>query len=856
MSYYGSESYWYLIADANGLSGTEELPEGRTLVIPNAIANSVNNAETFKVYNEQEIIGSTSPEVRTLKKKKKWYQKLVQIIVIVIAIVAAVFTAGAALGLLGMMGAVGSLGAVGVAGAAFAGSVATAVGVTAGALSLATVALAAGIGAVAYAAANIVSQGLMIAAGLQDKFQWRQVTKAAGTGAISGAATAVGAGLAKWVTEINTANNVATAANGLTTTQQILIKGGVEVVKQFAQNGKITNYAGIVGAAMGVNGTTAAGLNIAEGAARGRGSNAMDWVNLASSAILGGERTGVANGELNWKYVAVQALGTLVVGGLMGEDAALAYAGQAIGDGITGTDYEKQRELELQARENAREDAMARAMGIPTESDPKPGVALSGGTVGNALGNSTVEVNWGGKGQQLAHSAQDAYNNPSADPDNMARARQFLDRNPMAANDIKDSSLLANTPSDDSDFLSAPAGMRWITFDGITAPENANAAAMVQNPDGTYSGAALVSSGGYDDEMARILQQANAPHYTSVGDTPLRVETFGVADSVPVGSNESIAEPTPSLGDQMWNVFQAWRHGQASAGTAADIAMRHVKDAVLPYSGAANRYGPTTLSDFAAGAGRRAWNTGLGMAQEMINATPLTRIASMLNGTSDAISASRVDIPDAQAKGAHFVDKANLFLGAVSGVGGLRNARLVGANTASSTLGRIESRFGGASREVGFVVDAETGQILTMARQPYGQTSSSFRFTPEQWSAAEGNWITHNHPSGLTLGIEDVAGAVSSGARGIRASTSTGTFELSFDKSFASAYRGDPGAAFGFLQSETNAIGKGIMADVRGGALAVPNGVTGLQYKGFLANEMWIRYANQNLGLQYTFIPR
>ena len=32
--YFGSPAYWYLIADANGLSGSERLAEGVTLTIP------------------------------------------------------------------------------------------------------------------------------------------------------------------------------------------------------------------------------------------------------------------------------------------------------------------------------------------------------------------------------------------------------------------------------------------------------------------------------------------------------------------------------------------------------------------------------------------------------------------------------------------------------------------------------------------------------------------------------------------------------------------------------------------------------------------------------------------------------
>ncbi|WP_061180535.1 hypothetical protein [Caballeronia pedi] len=177
-------------------------------------------------------------------------------------------------------------------------------------------------------------------------------------------------------------------------------------------------------------------------------------------------------------------------------------------------------------------------------------------------------------------------------------------------------------------------------------------------------------------------------------------------------------------------------------------------------------------------------------------------------------------------------------------------------NSAIETMNRIESRFGEATREVGFIVDSESGKILTVARQPYGQLNSSFRFDSAQWDMATGNWITHNHPSGLTLGLEDMAGAVSSGAKGIRASTASGTYELAFDGSFASAYRGDYAGAYGYLHAQTGEIGRGIMTDIRSGSLTVANGLQGVQYKGFLANEMWTRFATQASGLQYRFIQR
>jgi YD repeat-containing protein len=184
--YFGSPSYWYLIADANGLQGSEALQEGTTITIPNKVVNAANSSDTFKVYNESEIIGSTSPEIRTIKKKKKWWQKLVMVLIVVILIVAAVITAGAALAIAGAA-TPGLL----AAGAALAGSLG-AVGLT----GVAAFAAAAAIGATVYAAASILTQGLAVASGLQESFSWKAVGKAAVSGAISGGAGFLGASAA------------------------------------------------------------------------------------------------------------------------------------------------------------------------------------------------------------------------------------------------------------------------------------------------------------------------------------------------------------------------------------------------------------------------------------------------------------------------------------------------------------------------------------------------------------------------------------------------------------------------------------------------------------------------------------
>src|SRR6185369_4136593 len=337
--YYGSPNYWYLIAGANGLSGNEQLKEGTTLTIPNVAANNVNNFNTYKVYNEADIIGSTSPELVVIPKapkKKKWYQKLVMVLIIVIIIVAAIFTAGAALGLMGL--AAPALGAIGAAGFAFGGAVAGAVGLTA---LTGVAAVAAGLAAAAVVgygiglATSIVTQGLAIAVGLQEKFDWKAANKMGTSFAITGVTAAAGG----WVSQ----------ASGWGTIGQSAAQGAIEVGSQAAQNnGKVTNWSGVAlamipGASSAKEAGTwkdtlefveknkkavGAGLSIAEKYARGKSVNSLDWANVAAATIQGPAGVGQyldRSGNIQWGEVGGQALGAAalaaIVGSRRGEDA-------------------------------------------------------------------------------------------------------------------------------------------------------------------------------------------------------------------------------------------------------------------------------------------------------------------------------------------------------------------------------------------------------------------------------------------------------------------------------------------------------------------------------------------------------
>jgi YD repeat-containing protein len=180
---WGDSSMWYLIADANGLSATDELIPGSSLQIPNVVSSTRNTATNFKPYNADEVIGNTTVDPQPLpppvpKPKKKKCGGVASIVMVVVAVVAAVFTAGAGLALAGGM----SLGAAVSAGATAVVTAGVGLGsamVAAGGWAGAGIALAAG--AVGSAASQLVGKSM----GVVDKFSWSQVA----VGGLTSAAT-------------------------------------------------------------------------------------------------------------------------------------------------------------------------------------------------------------------------------------------------------------------------------------------------------------------------------------------------------------------------------------------------------------------------------------------------------------------------------------------------------------------------------------------------------------------------------------------------------------------------------------------------------------------------------------------
>jgi len=191
LSMYGDSQYWYVIADANGLTGNDQLVFGFRLTVPNIVANTRNNADTFRPYDVEAALGKTDPTLPPPPPppKGKGCGAVATILVVAVAIVATVFTAGAAASALATAAGGGVTGGVFAAGtAALTGSLAV-TGVSAAA------ATAIGIGAAVIGGAlgSAISQGVAIAAGLQKGFDFKGVALAAiGAGVTAGIGAALG----------------------------------------------------------------------------------------------------------------------------------------------------------------------------------------------------------------------------------------------------------------------------------------------------------------------------------------------------------------------------------------------------------------------------------------------------------------------------------------------------------------------------------------------------------------------------------------------------------------------------------------------------------------------------------------
>jgi YD repeat-containing protein len=100
---YGNASLWYVLANANAMSDDSELSAGATLNVPN-VNVSANDAATFKPFNANEAIGSTSPSLPYIMPPPKQHCKALSRVISVVVNIVVSYYAGSAAG-----GAAGNL---------------------------------------------------------------------------------------------------------------------------------------------------------------------------------------------------------------------------------------------------------------------------------------------------------------------------------------------------------------------------------------------------------------------------------------------------------------------------------------------------------------------------------------------------------------------------------------------------------------------------------------------------------------------------------------------------------------------------------------------------------------------------
>ncbi|MCJ0764510.1 LysM peptidoglycan-binding domain-containing protein [Variovorax terrae] len=194
-SVWGDASLWYLIADANGLQGTQPgvaLTANTVLAIPNKVTNIHNTSQTFRPYDAGKAIGDTSPTIPNPPPAGDDDDcgGLGEIIMIVVAIVVVINGGPDISEYFAEIGAEAAAAEAAASAAAIGGSeaaVATAYGSAyASALAAPGAFVTAAAGAVTGIAASVASQLTGMALGVQKSFDWKGVALGALGGGVAG----------------------------------------------------------------------------------------------------------------------------------------------------------------------------------------------------------------------------------------------------------------------------------------------------------------------------------------------------------------------------------------------------------------------------------------------------------------------------------------------------------------------------------------------------------------------------------------------------------------------------------------------------------------------------------------------
>jgi hypothetical protein len=201
---WGDASLWYMLAEANGLSGAGGLVAGTGLIIPEKGSNFRNSADTFRPYDPQAAIGDTQPGAPKPPKQSNkcgvFGQILVTLVAVAVTIVATPFVGPVAAAMIGSAVSQAYGMAIGVQ-SKFSFKAVALAGVTAGVaqgvgsvVKIGTTATSSAFSRVAGdvirgAVSSAATQGVAVATGLQQKFSWTSVATAGVGAGLGGAAS-------------------------------------------------------------------------------------------------------------------------------------------------------------------------------------------------------------------------------------------------------------------------------------------------------------------------------------------------------------------------------------------------------------------------------------------------------------------------------------------------------------------------------------------------------------------------------------------------------------------------------------------------------------------------------------------
>jgi hypothetical protein len=280
------------------LNGTETLAAGQTLSIPARVTNVHQSSSTFRVYDPNKAVGDVQPTTPPPPPPPKHHSGCGTILAVIVAIVVVAILhtpiQNFFSGLLGVSNAAAAVDAAAATALTATGTAASAAATAALASATATLSTVGTLATVAAGATlgvigAVASQGVLIATGNQDKFDWKSVA----LGAISGG---VGAGL-----------------------------------------GAITSGPLSSASVGGAIGRAVTGNVITQGVALATGlQSKFDWTGVAASAVSAGAGY-AASAAVGYNPGLIGNLGNDLKGGLTG--AASAIASAATRSLIDGTDF-------------------------------------------------------------------------------------------------------------------------------------------------------------------------------------------------------------------------------------------------------------------------------------------------------------------------------------------------------------------------------------------------------------------------------------------------------------------------------------------------------------------------------------